>query len=167
MWDGKDYCQSCQYYFQSKKDAERHEELWHLPHNVWRCPTEDDIRAATHLPTGPLTSYLFPETSHCFQLSRDLCPYCGEDSSYLCSGYDYGSDTDCADWKYHVEHLKSKHNFSQCEPDLRFYHQEQFLLHLAYSHGLHLGSWMKDVVESCRSEIYIIDEIEKDRGQRR
>jgi len=110
---------------------------------------------------------MFPETSKSLQSPRDQCPYCGEESSYLCSGYDSDSDTDSPDWKYRVEHLKAKHNFSQCEPDLRFYHPEQFLLHLADSHGLYLGSWMKDVVESCRSEVYILDEIEKDRRRRR
>ncbi|CZR64542.1 uncharacterized protein PAC_14440 [Phialocephala subalpina] len=155
----QEYCNYCQLYFESKRDAERHEELWHSPHNVWLCPTEADIRAAAHLPTGPLHLYLFPEISSSSRSSTDLCPYCG-DSSDLWSGSD--SDSDLADWDYRVRHLKSKHNFDRCNPDLRFYRPEQFLLHLADSHNLQLGSWMKGIVESCRTKAYLIDEIRKE-----
>lgn len=84
------------------------------------------------------------------------------DSSDLWSDSD--SDFDSTDWECRIEHLISTHNFDGCDAHLRFYRPEQFLLHLSERHNLQLGSWMKDIVESCRREVCMADEIFEKQG---
>ncbi|CZR51445.1 uncharacterized protein PAC_01321 [Phialocephala subalpina] len=142
-------CKHCTAIFRDGRDAERHEKLWHLPRDVWMCPTKSDARAATFLQTGPLAPYFFPNALSSTVSKADVCPYCGEYSEDIF--YDLGKDIDeCfADWGVRIEHL-SEHSFDKCPPDLVFVRSDHFLQHLVGSHNLKLSKWTKEVMDSCK-----------------
>jgi hypothetical protein len=131
-------------------DAKRHEKLWHLPRDVWVCPTKSDARTATHFQSGPLASYLFPNAPISSVPKADICPYCGEYSEDIFYQLDEDIDECFADWDVRIEHLELEHNFDKCPPDLIFFRPDQFLQHLVGSHNLKLSKWTKEVMDSCK-----------------
>jgi len=158
-------CNCCTASFCNQKDADQHEKLWHLPREVWSCPTKNDARTATYLQTGPLASFLFPSTTSAPGSSTDICPYCGECSEDIF--YDLEEDiNECsADWKIRIEHLEAEHNFDECPIGLKFFRPEQFLLHLVGSHNLRLGKWTKGVMDSCRRRKLVSPSLAIDDGR--
>ncbi|RDL38605.1 uncharacterized protein BP5553_02945 [Venustampulla echinocandica] len=154
-------CHRCNLGFRSDGDAKRHKEVWHLPQDVWSCPTMDDVRAATYLQAGPMAWYLFQNTSLPILCEEDVCPYCGDPSDIIFE--DYGEDImECsADWEIRIKHLKHEHNMDRCQATLKFNRVDQFLLHLAGSHNVRLTDWTKDVVDSCKRQKQVPPPIKK------
>ncbi|CZR50403.1 uncharacterized protein PAC_00275 [Phialocephala subalpina] len=143
-------CDYCTAVFHDEMDAKRHEKLWHLPRDVWVCPTKSDARTATHFQSGPLASYLFPNAPISSVPKADICPYCGEYSEDIFYQLDEDIDECFADWDVRIEHLELEHKFDKCPPDLIFFRPDQFLQHLVGSHNLKLSKWTKEVMDSCK-----------------
>lgn len=143
------HCNYCTAIFRDERDAKRHEELWHLPRDVWLCPTKSDVRTATYLQTGPLASYFFPNSLPCPVSKADVCPYCGEYSEDIFYDLDKDIDGCLADWDVRIEHLETEHSFDKCPRDLVFFRPDHFLQHLVGSHNLKLSKWTKEVMDSC------------------
>lgn len=118
---------------------------------MWLCPTKRDARTATHVQTGPLTSYFFPTARSPSASNVDVCPYYGEHSEDIFDDLDEDIDECFADWDVRIEHLETEHNFDKCPTSLMFCRPDQFLLHLVGSHNLKLSTkWTKEVMDSCR-----------------
>jgi hypothetical protein len=134
--------------------VERHEKVWHSPRKVWSCPTRNDVRAAAHFQTGALGQYLYPNPS-----GSDVCPFCGEQSEVIFEDLDEDIHKCFGDWDIRLEHLDYVHNFDKCQPPLKFYNLDRFLLHLAGSHNLQLSVWTKEAVDSCMREKHKVSDI--------
>jgi hypothetical protein len=139
--------------------------MWHSLHDIWLCPTKNDIRTAAYLQSGPLAWYLFPNTLPSTVSSEDVCPFCGYDSEDIFQEFNEDLYECFADWEIRVKHLERYHNFDKCEPNLRFYKLDQFLLHLSGCHNLRLSKWTKEVIDSCQREAYVRGDYECFSGQ--
>ncbi|KAH0556554.1 hypothetical protein GP486_005591 [Trichoglossum hirsutum] len=135
-------CAHCGAGIASERELRCHEAVWHLPREVWTCPTTADIQAALHIQAGPLAQFLFPgDDTAAPDNNKDACPYCSDSCAHLGDG-----------WGARADHLRAAHGFGACHPPFKFVAPAHALFHLANVHNVLLGDFTAKVVESCRSE---------------
>ncbi|KAI9767086.1 MAG: hypothetical protein M1840_005874 [Geoglossum simile] len=134
-------CQPCGIFFRSNTDAERHKKVWHLSHEVWLCPTTDDVKS------GPLASYFSPTAPPAEESDTIACPYCNVLFTDLAQLY-----PGISDWDARAKHLETDHNFNTCQPGCKFSRSGDVLLHLTNIHNISLSDYTKEVLDSCKKE---------------
>jgi hypothetical protein len=93
--------------------------------HYWSCATLNTVETAFQNSSSSAT---------------DVCGYCGDEF------------VNPADWNHRLDHVLQDHRFGECYKTKKYYHADQFHLHMLESHAGTIGNWM-DVLEAiCRQD---------------